>query len=185
MRIGKDDLRLKLMRKNASRREHSNDDQKVGDLRYKLTKTVRPPMHSSNSRQRLPQSKEAGVYSQIPSTRSADDLSRMDSLRNSYSPWAVDHVRRRSPDRIPGPSRGLSPQRNVEEIRRRPLNRTLDDGRSVAYMSKDVIDTKRPMGSVAFAPNSALPPGSVKPVAPHLSQLPPPGAIASKSSYMV
>ncbi|KAF4391661.1 hypothetical protein F8388_005426 [Cannabis sativa] len=183
--IGKDDLRLKLMRKNASRRAHSNDDQKVVDLRDKLTKAVRPPMSSLDSRQHIPQPKENAVFGRIPSTRSADDLHKMESPRNSYSSWAVDQVRRRSPDRILGTSRGLSPQRNVEEIRRRPLSRALDDGRSIAYTSKSVIDTTRPMGTVTFTTNSALPPGSVKHVAPHLSQLPPSSGMVSKSSYMV
>lgn len=185
VRLGKDDLRLKLMRKNASRRAQSNDDQKFGDLRDKLTKAVRPPLPSLDSQQRLTQPKDTGVFGRNSSTRSADDLPKMDSLRNSYSPWPVDHVRRRSPDRIPGTSRGLSPPRNVEEIRRRSVNRTLDDSRSVAYMSKDVIDTTRPMGTAPFTPHSALPQGSVKPVAPHLTQLPPPSGIVSKSSYMV
>ncbi|PON46562.1 Mitogen-activated protein kinase kinase kinase [Parasponia andersonii] len=184
LRISKDDLRLKLMRKNASRRAHSNDDQKYGDLRDKLTKAVRPSMPSLDSRQRLPQPKETGDYGRLPSTRSADDLLKTGYLRNSYSPW-TDHVRRRSPDRMPSTSRGLSPQRNLEKIQRTPLTRTLDDGRSVQYMSKDVIGTARPMGTVAFTPNSALPPGSVKPVAPHMSQLPPPSGIVPKSSYMV
>ncbi|XP_062111796.1 uncharacterized protein LOC133823190 isoform X2 [Humulus lupulus] len=183
--IGKDDLRLKLMRKNASRQAHSNHDQKFEDLRDKLTKAVRPPMSSLDSRQHMSQPKETSVFGRIPSTRSADDLHKMESRRNSYSSWAVDHVRRRSPDRILGTSSGLSPQRNVEEIRRRPLSRALDDGRSIAYMSKSVVDTTRPMGTVAFTTNSALPPGSVKPVAPHLSQLRPPSGMVSKSSYVV
>ncbi|EXB82657.1 hypothetical protein L484_027838 [Morus notabilis] len=185
VRIGKDDLRLKLMRKNASRRAHSNGDRKVEDLRDKLKKAVRPPMPTPDVRQRLPEPKETGFFDRIPSTRSADDLPKIDSNRNSYSPWPVDHLRRRSPDRIPSTSRGLSPQRNVEEIPRRPLNRTMDDVRSVPYMSKDVIDTTRPMGTVGFTSNSALPPGPLKPVAPNMSQLPPLSSIISKSPYMV
>ena len=185
MRIGKDDLRLKLMRKNASRRAHNKDDRKVGDLRDKLRKTARPPMPTLDSRQRLPEPKENGFFDRIPSTRTADDLPKMDSHRNSYSPWAVDPRRHRSPDRIPSTSRGLSPQRNVAEIQRRPLNRTLDDVRSVPYMSKDVIETPRPMGTVSFTSNPAMPPGPLKPVAPHLSQLPPLSSIVPKSSYMV
>lgn len=187
MHIGKDDLRLKLMRKNASRRAHRNGDRKVEDLRDKLKKAVRPPMPTLDVRQRLPEPKETGFFDRIPSTRSADDLpkSKIDSNRNSYSPWPVDHLRRRSPDRIPSTSRGLSPQRNMEEIPRRPLNRTMDDVRSVPYTSKDVSNTTRPMGTVGFTSTSALPPGPLKPVAPNMSQLPPLSSIISKSPYMV
>lgn len=185
VRISKDDLRLKLMRKNGSKGAHDNDDRKFGDLRDKLRKMARPSMPSLDSRQRLPEPKENGFFERIPSARSADDLSKMDLHRNSYSPWTADPLRRRSPDRMPSTSRGLSPQRNVEEIQRRPLNRTLDDVRSIPYMSKDAIETPRPMGTVGFTSNSPLPPGPLKPVAPQMSQLPPLGSIMPKSSYLV
>lgn len=185
VRIGKDDLRLKLMRKNGSKGAHHNDDRKFGDLRDKLRKMARPSIPSLDSRQRLPEPKENGFLERIPSARSADDLSKMDSHRNSYSPWTADPLRRRSPDRMPSTSRGLSSQRNVEEIQRRPLNRTLDDVRSIPYMSKDAIETPRLMGTVGFTSNSPLPPGPLKPVAPQMSQLPPVGSIMPKSSYLV
>lgn len=41
MRIGKNDLQLKLMQKNASRRAYSNDYHKLGDLSEKLSKAVK------------------------------------------------------------------------------------------------------------------------------------------------
>ncbi|KAL5552965.1 hypothetical protein UlMin_040366 [Ulmus minor] len=189
VRIGKHDLRLKLMKKDASRREHSNDDREPEDLRDKLTKAVRPPVRSLISRQHLHEPRERNMYGQTPSTRSADDLTKMDSHRNSYSTWTMDHIRRRSPDRVLSSSRGHSPPRNVEELQRRPLNRTLNDVRSVSYVSKDVFDNSRPLGSLSFTSNSALPPGSVKPVAvaPRMSQLPPPpsSSVLSKGPYMV
>lgn len=194
MRIGKDDLRLKLMQKNASRRAHSDDYQKLGDLREKLSKTVRPPVSSIDSRvpsidsrQRLPEPNDTGVLGRIPSTRSADDMPRVDSFRSPFSSWTLDHIRRRSPDRILGTSRGMSPQRNVEELQRRPVNRTFNDVRPIPFVSKDLIDTTRPMGAVNFVPNSSLPSGPAKPVAPHLNQLPLPSgtAIVSKGPYMV
>lgn len=187
-RIGKGDLRLKLMQKNAFRRAQSDDDQRHGDLREKLSKAVQRPSTGLDPRQRLPELKETGAMARIPSTRSADDLPHVDSLRNSYSPWTLDHLRRRSPDRVIVTSRALSPQRNPEELQRRPLNRAFDDVRSVPYMSKDVLDTARPANAAPFMSNPPLPPGSVKPVAPpppHLSQLPPLSSIVQKSSYVV
>ncbi|PQQ05990.1 uncharacterized protein Pyn_01119 [Prunus yedoensis var. nudiflora] len=170
VRIDKGDLRFKLMQKNAFRRAQSDDDQRHGDLREKLSKAVQRPSTGLDPRQRLPELKETGAMARIPSTRSADDL---------------PHTK--IPDRVIVTSRGLSPQRNPEELQRRPLNRAFDDVRSVPYMSKDVLDATRPANAAPFMPNPPLPPGSVKPVAPpppHLSQLPPLSSIVQKSSYV-
>lgn len=193
MHIGKDDLRLKLMRKNASRRAHSDDYQELGDLREKLSKPVRLPVPgidsrvpSIDSRQRLPEPKDSGVLGRIPSTRSVDDMPQVDSFKSPYSSWTLDHLRRRSPDRVLATSSGISPQ-NVEELQRRPLNRTFNDVRPIPYISKDLSDTTRPMGAVNFMSNSTLPPGPAKPMAPHLNQHPPPSGtgVVSKGPYMV
>ncbi|XP_004297673.1 PREDICTED: ankyrin repeat and SAM domain-containing protein 6 [Fragaria vesca subsp. vesca] len=190
-RIGKDDLRFKLMQKNAFRRALSDDDddQRHGDLREKLTKAVQRPVPSVESRaqQRLPEPQESGFFSRVSSTRSADDLPHMDSLRNSYSPWTLDHLRRRSPERVQVTYRGLSPQRNVEDLQRRPLNRTYDDVRSVPYMKKDVLDATRPATTAPFMSNTALPPGPAKhmaPVPPHMNQVPPLSSTVQKPPYV-
>ncbi|KAK4598247.1 hypothetical protein RGQ29_015644 [Quercus rubra] len=189
VRIGRDDLRYKLMQKNTFRRAHSDDDQNRGDLREKLSKAVRPPAPIVDSRQCPPEPKDTGFLGRIPPTRSADDLPRMDSVRSSYSTWTLDHLRRRSPDRVVGmgASRDLSPPRNMEEQHRRPLNRT-HDLRSVPYMSKEVFDTSGPMSTTPFMAKPAVPPTPAKPVPPPLGQLPPPhpppANLAQKSSYM-
>ncbi|KAJ7943589.1 Sterile alpha motif domain-containing protein [Quillaja saponaria] len=207
VRIGKDDLRLKLMRKTATRQGENGNDRKNMDLREKLSKASCPSVTSIDSRQRLPESKDRSILARIPPARSADDLTRMESIRSSYSPWTLDHIRRRSPDgypsssrgvfhqrnveelhrRYPSASRGLSPQRNVEEMPRRPLNRTSDSVRSVPYMSKNVLVPSRPLGtpSASFMSQSTistLPPVTARPVPPLIGQLPPPSSIAQKSS---
>ncbi|CAN6676045.1 unnamed protein product [Malus baccata var. baccata] len=184
--IGKGDLRFKLMQKNAFRRAQSDDGQRHGDLREKLSKAVQRPVTVHESRQHLPEIKETSFMGRIPSSR-ADDLPHVDSLRNSYSPWTLDHLRRRSPDRVVVTSRGLSPQRNPEELQRRPLSRAFDDVRSDSYMRKDVLSSTRPASTVPFMSSSPLPHVSAKPVAPpppHLSQIPPPSSIVQKSSYV-
>lgn len=192
------------MQKNAFRRALSDDDddQRHGDLREKLTKAVQRPVPSVESRaqQRLPEPQESGFFSRVSSTRSADvlprgpatisadDLPHMDSLRNSYSPWTLDHLRRRSPERVQVTYRGLSPQRNVEDLQRRPLNRTYDDVRSVPYMKKDVLDATRPATTAPFMSNTALPPGPAKhmaPVPPHMNQVPPLSSTVQKPPYVV
>ncbi|KAJ0037946.1 hypothetical protein Pint_23078 [Pistacia integerrima] len=184
--IGKNDLRFKLMQKNVVRQARSDDDRKFMDLREKLSRTSQPPLSKLDSRQRMPESKESSILGRIPLTRSADDLPQMSSSRNSYSAWTLDHIRRRSPERIFGSSRGLSPPRNVEHLQRRPLSRTYDDVRTVPYMSKDVHNAPRPVSSAPYMTKPALPSGSAKPVPPVpqlLGQLP--SSTGPKSSYMV
>ncbi|XP_048441286.1 uncharacterized protein LOC125477835 isoform X2 [Pyrus x bretschneideri] len=183
--IGRGDLRFKLMQKNAFRRAQSDDGQRHGDLREKLSKAVQRPVTVHDSRQHLPEIKETSFIGRIPSSR-ADDLPHVDSLRNSYSPWTLDHLRRRSPDRVVVTSRGLSSPRNPKELERRPLSRAFDDVRLDPYMRKDVPGSTRPASSVPFMSSSPLPHVSAKPVAPpppHLSQIPPLSSIVQKSSY--
>ncbi|KAJ6903980.1 hypothetical protein NC651_021213 [Populus alba x Populus x berolinensis] len=181
------------MQKNVFSRTQSDDDQKTMDLREKLSRTVRSPgplLSNLDARHRLPDPKDTSILGRIPPTRSADVLHHMDSSRNSFSPWTLDHIRRRSPDRVMSSSRGLSPPRNMDNLQRRPLNRTYDDVRTIPYMNKDVLDAPRSVSSsTTFITKSAMLPLSPSPtvpaksVVPLMSQLPPSG-IVQKSSYM-
>ncbi|KAH9709167.1 SAM domain-containing protein [Citrus sinensis] len=185
-RIGKNDLRFKLMQKNVVRRSQNDDDCEFMDLREKLSRTGQPPHSSLDTRQCLPESRETSILGRIPVSRSTNDLPQMNSSRSSYSAWTLDHIRRRSPERIVGSSRGLSPPRNVEDLQRKPLSRTYDDMRSIPYMSKDVHNAPRPMSTSPYMTKPTLPPGSVKPLPPGpplIGQLPPPPGIVQKSSY--
>lgn len=188
-RIDKDDLRLKLMKKSASRQARSSENGKFGgDLRDKLKKTRRISTVDSSQQRYQTERKDIRGLGQAPSSsRSSDDHpSKMDSRRESYSSWASDQYDRRSPDRVPHGFRALS-ERNVEDTQRIPLSRNYEDMGSARYMSgKNVMDTQRPMTSVAFQSRPVLPLSSLKPVAPlNLSQLPPPSSLVPKSSYMV
>lgn len=174
------------MQKNESKQARNGDDQRYVDLRQKLSKTGQPSSCGLDTRQRMPESKEVSILGRIPLTRTAD-LSQMNSSRNSYSPWTLDHIRRRSPDRVLTTSRGLSPPRNVSDIPRRPLSRTYDDVRTVPYMSKDVNGSARPVNATPYMTKPTLPSGSAKlvqPGPPVLGQLPS-TSIVSKSSYTV
>ncbi|KAI4314269.1 hypothetical protein L6164_027195 [Bauhinia variegata] len=186
--IGKDDLRLKLMKKSASRGAESNCDRKPIDLREKLSKAAQPSMTRVNSKQPMPEPRERNVLRRIPSARSSDDLPRMESMRSSYSPWTLDHIRRRSPDGFPSTSRGISSQRNVEDLQRRPLNRTYDGVRSVPYVTRDALEPSRPPTTapasfLAHTTASTLPPVTAKSVAPHIGQLPPQSSITQRTPY--
>ncbi|KAK7307191.1 hypothetical protein VNO77_40021 [Canavalia gladiata] len=183
------DLRLKLMQKSASRQADSNGSKRHLDLREKLSKAVHPVTSSYSSKQHVPESRETSLLRQIPLARSSDDLLRMESMRSSYSPWTLDHIRRRSPDGFPSTSRGISPQRDVQDLQRRPLNRSYDRVRSVPYVARDVLETSRPPGSASASfmsrsTMSTLPPVTAKPVASHPGQLPPSGSVAQRASYV-
>ncbi|KAF5746645.1 Sterile alpha motif domain-containing protein putative isoform 3 [Tripterygium wilfordii] len=178
-RIGKDDLRFKLMQKNVFRRGHTDDDDQKIDLREKLSR-IQHPSNNLDTRKsmpesretsimgripesretsiigRIPESRETSIMGRIPPRRSADDLPRMDSSRNSYPVWTLDHLRQRSSDQIVGTSRGLSPPRSVEDLRRRP-SRAYDDVRAVPYMRKDIIDAPRPVNSSALLTKPTMP----------------------------
>ncbi|XP_054823080.1 uncharacterized protein LOC129321372 [Prosopis cineraria] len=188
-RISKDDLRLKLMRKSALRRTKGNvETKRLMDLREKLSTAVQHPVTSSNSKQQIP-SREASMLGRIPSARCSDDLMRMETMRSSYSPCTLNHTRQRSPDGFPGASRGISPQSNVEDLQRRPLNRAYDSSRPVAYVTRDALETSRPPSTapaslMAHSTVTTVPSTTAKPVAPQLGQLPPPRNAAQRTSYM-
>ncbi|KAH1264413.1 SEC23-interacting protein [Glycine max] len=182
------DLRLKLMRKSALGQADSNGSKRHMDLREKLSKASHPLANTYNSKQHGPDSRETSLR-QIPSARSSDKLLRMESMRSSYSPWTLDHIRRRSPDGFPSTSRGISPQRDVQDLHRRPVSRTYDGVRSVSYVGRDVLETSRPPIStpqsfMSRSTMSTLPPVTVKPVASHPGQLPPSGSVAQRPSYV-
>ncbi|XP_039069547.1 uncharacterized protein LOC120216102 isoform X2 [Hibiscus syriacus] len=193
--IGKNDLRFKLMQKNVLNQARSDENQKDMDLREKLSRMGQPyeKHQMPDSRERIPElgarvgSRETSILSRIPSTRNANDLPRVTTSRSSYSPWTLDHLRQRSPERVMGASRGLSPQRNVGEIQRRQVSRTIDDVRTVSYMGKDVLDAPGPVSTTSFVTKSRLPTTSAKPMPPPGPKIPcpipPPSSILQNPSF--
>ncbi|KAK4261257.1 hypothetical protein QN277_004281 [Acacia crassicarpa] len=165
-RIGRDDLRLKLMRKSASRLADSNSGRRHMDLREKLSRAAQPATTNINSKQNSSEPRETSMLGRIPSARTSGDLARMELVRSSFSPWTLDHIRRRSPEGFPSTSRGISPQRNMEDPQRRPSNRAYDSIRSAPTITRDVEASRLP----SAAPSSFV---TAKPVAPHQGQLPP------------
>ena len=135
--IGRDDLRLKLMRKGLSKKSNSDTKQNGVDLREKLSRNSKnllgyeargrvPESRSSydvrevqesgsgyGSRGRVPESRASTLASQLPSARCADDLFKMDSSGKPYSLWNTDGLRHSSPDNLPSVRRDLTPPRSV------------------------------------------------------------------------
>ncbi|KAK9090524.1 hypothetical protein Sjap_023701 [Stephania japonica] len=162
VRVNRNDLRYKLIRKNMSRRSGSDGEQPGNkDLREKLSRNAQSKMRTS-TRQDVDGPRSNGTMRRIPPTRSADDLRNMESLNKSYSSWTLDGLRRRSPDslrrrspdglrrrspdRVIGISRGLSPPRPriMSELRHISSSRPVDTARPAPFPSKAVFDASRP-----------------------------------------
>ncbi|XP_048136829.1 uncharacterized protein LOC115756426 isoform X1 [Rhodamnia argentea] len=184
MRIGKGDLRLKLMQKNSSRRTLSDDERDAVDLREQLSKTVRTPAAALDSRQRMHERKDNSFLGRIPPSRSTNHLPRSEPLRSSYPSFGLESLRRRSPERYVASYRGLSPRRSPEDVHRRLPMRTSDEVRSIAYMRKDALPSRPMSSSVPYVTNSTRPSTSVRPAATVLGQSRPPSNVVQKSSYL-
>ncbi|KAK4376792.1 hypothetical protein RND71_003088 [Anisodus tanguticus] len=133
-------------------------------------------------RYNTPESRSLSILGRSPSTRNADVLPLMDSIRNSYSPWTLDCLRRRSPDGVVSSSRGISPPRRGEELQRRPPVTPYDDPRLSSYTRKDV-EFSRPMTSAGYLSNTPQPAGPGKTVAPLRAPIPQSRSLVQKSSY--
>ncbi|KAL1215331.1 hypothetical protein V5N11_009752 [Cardamine amara subsp. amara] len=110
LQISQNDLRFKLMQKNAQRRAQS-DGGGTMDLREKLSKSEQRP-RSLDTRPRMAEPRDVP----LPSSRTARGSSQMISSSSLCSPWALEDIRRRSPERYMDTSRGLSPSRNAGRI---------------------------------------------------------------------
>ncbi|XP_072990592.1 uncharacterized protein [Typha latifolia] len=143
-RVGQEDLRLKLMRKDlAERRNIGTTKRNEVDLREKLS---RNSQNSSryDTRQEMSTSRASGLPKRIPPARSAEDLLQLDLVKRSYSSWTLDEPRRRSPDRFLSASRALSPPKSYSELRNLSSVRSLDASMPSSYMTKDALDGSRP-----------------------------------------
>ncbi|KAK6931134.1 Sterile alpha motif domain [Dillenia turbinata] len=180
--IGKDDLRLKLIQKNMSKKSQSADVPNGGDLREKLSRTVRPPVNNVMPQQHMHEAKGIGLLGRAPSSGS-DHPSSVDSFRSPFPAWTLERLRQRSPDVVSRPSRVLASQRNLEKLPERPTMRAYDDDRLTRYVSKDVIDPRRPVSSAAYMTNSTLNAGPAKNMPPILAPRDSTRGIMQRSSY--
>lgn len=158
------------MRKNLSRRALSGEESNGVDLREKLSRTAKAPLRH-DTRQHMPDLRR------IPPTRSAEDLSRMGSLRKSYSSRTFDGLRHISPDRMVR-SRGTSPPRHVSELRAGPPIKSMGASGSNPFKTEGAVGNSRPTSFMAKAPVAFE---AVKPVV----RLPPTTGMMQKTPFMV
>ncbi|CAN8235831.1 unnamed protein product [Cochlearia groenlandica] len=176
--IGKNDLRFKLMQKNAQRRAQ-NDEGSTMDLREKLSRSEQPP-RSLDTRPRMSETRDGP----LPPSRVARG-----SSSSSYAPWALDDIRRRSPERFMSNSRGISPPRNAGSSPSRNIDefhgrsRMLDDVRATPYTVRGVLNSQAPASGTSFARPMLPPPVPNPHPLPPLSQLPPLGSMMPNSHF--
>lgn len=174
-RVGRDDLRYKLLHKSISKRTDTVSDQRNVDLREKLSsRNYHGPLRF-DAQQHVPVSRGSGLARQIPPTRNVEDLCRLDPLRKSYS-FSSDRQRNRSPDRILGASRGMSPPRAYDDMRHTPSMRSADVPRPL-YITRSVADVSRPE---PLARKATVSVETAKPV----MRAPPASGSIQKTSYM-
>lgn len=164
LHIGEDDLRFQIIQKNMFRRTQNDALQDKFDLRDNLLRMVQPSMNSNRMRHPLPETKEPNF-----STRNAGDLPHIAPMRNSFSPWNLEQLRRRSSDDESLSSRSsLSPQpSNAEEFQKK----SFDNVKSVENALKNV-DPVRAVVAAPLTEKSKLLAGSVKPTTPVPSLIP-------------
>jgi len=166
--VGKDDLRLKLMRKGLLQRSNGGAEQNGMDLREKLSRNHKklprydsrghaaesrasyemrdePPELRSrySSREDVLGSRHSSVVSRVPYARSVDDLLKLDSSRKSYPKWTDDGLRHRSPERILSVRSDVSPPIAYDQIRPMPPLRSAGSSKPQSFITRDAPDTSR------------------------------------------
>ncbi|KAL4574137.1 hypothetical protein LXL04_020962 [Taraxacum kok-saghyz] len=178
-----------------------NERQGMVDPRDKRQHIISHQSHPQDDRQRVPlplprsipkinggNGMPAGQYSSMRTSEGPS--SQMGFLGNSYSPWTLDHIRRKSPERVMNGSRGslglpLSPPRRIEEPQRRMITREYENPRTSSSY-RDSSEISRPM-SMTSAPFLTKPPLSAS-SGPTKSLVPPPlppGSNLQRSQYPV
>ncbi|AQK44142.1 Sterile alpha motif (SAM) domain-containing protein [Zea mays] len=135
--VGKDDLRLKLMRKGSFQR--SNESRASYDMRDE------PPELRSRyfSREDVLGSRNSSVVSRVPYSRTADDLLKSNPSRKSYPSWTDDGLRHRSPERILSVRSDVSPPVGYDQIRSMPPLRSAGSSRPQSFITRGAPDTPR------------------------------------------
>ncbi|KAL8224597.1 hypothetical protein R6Q57_020072 [Mikania cordata] len=98
------------------------------------------PHEVRNRRPRVIERPIGSMTGQYSSMRTSERQPRMGFLGNTYSPWTLDHIRRKSPDRVLNSLRGLSQHRRQAH----------EDSRSVAHGNRDNSEISRTVAPTLF-----------------------------------
>lgn len=153
-RVGQNDLRLKLMRKNQSKKIGIGEEHSRMDLHNQLSKNSLPST-SGDVIHRRHEFRGSNLIRDTHSRESADDLYLEHSQRKSTVSY-VDRMRVRSPDGIMKSSMGRSPPKYDAEFRRGSM-READRSRDEWFFRNSIADSYRTVDSAPEKMKAALP----------------------------
>ncbi|XP_038889157.1 ankyrin repeat and SAM domain-containing protein 6-like [Benincasa hispida] len=154
-RVGQNDLRLKLMRKNQSKKIGIGEEHSRMDLHNQLSKNSLLST-SGDVIHRRHEFRGSNLIRQTHSRESADDLYLEHSQRKSTVSY-VDRMRVRSPDGIMKSSKGHSPPKYDDEFRRTSFMRETDRSRDEWFSRNSIVDSYRSVDSAPVKMKGALP----------------------------
>ncbi|XP_022993639.1 ankyrin repeat and SAM domain-containing protein 6-like [Cucurbita maxima] len=154
-RVGQNDLRLKLMRKNQSKKIGLGEEHSRVEIHHQLSKNYLPST-SGDVIHRRHEFRGSNLIRQTHYRKSADDLYLEHSQRKSTVSY-VDRMRVRSPDGIMKSSMGLSPPRYNDEFRRISSMREADRSRDEWFFRNSVADSYRSVDSAPAKMKATLP----------------------------
>ncbi|KAJ4884295.1 Sterile alpha motif (SAM) domain-containing protein [Raphanus sativus] len=172
LQISQNDLRFKLLQKNAQRRAQSEEGSTV-DLREKLLSKSKSEQlrRSFDTRPRMSDLRDDDP---LPPSRTARGPSHLLSSSSAYSPWTRDDIRRRSPERLMSTSRGRSPPRNAGSMSGTP--RALSPPRSTRSFTGGSRDLSPPRNSgrmISHSRNMSPPRNAGRMISHHRDHLSP------------
>ncbi|KAE8648901.1 ankyrin repeat and SAM domain-containing protein 6 isoform X2 [Cucumis sativus] len=154
-RVGQNDLRLKLMRKNQSKKIGIGEEHSRMDLHNRFSKNSLPST-SGDAVHRRHEFRGSNLIRQTHSRESADDLYLEHSQRKSTVSY-VDRMRVRSPDGVMKSSMGRSPPKYDAEFRRGSSMREADQSRDEWFLRNGIADSYRTVDSASAKMKAPLP----------------------------
>ncbi|KAL0540779.1 hypothetical protein IC582_020793 [Cucumis melo] len=154
-RVGQNDLRLKLMRKNQSKKIGIGEEHSRTDLHNRFSKNSLPST-SGDVVHRGHEFRGSNLIRQTHSRESADDLYLEHSQRKSAVSY-IDRMRVRSPDGIVKSSMGHSPPKYDAEFRRGSSMREADRSRDEWFLRNSIADSYRTVDSASAKMKAPLP----------------------------
>lgn len=183
--IGKNDLRLKLMRKKKTLQvQRDVKEMRKVDLRRPsgITRTVRIlPQHRSTHT-------EGSIPMRMSPPRNSDSSSFLESSRRPYSSLELGELRRKSPDRTARPTQNVLPQRILIHMQEDVPLRSADAFRSPQQRNDDFLLNYRQTGPLSLPSRTvpvSLPFRTVPENSQHVRPLPSSSSLIRPSAFVV
>ncbi|CAN4082509.1 unnamed protein product [Withania somnifera] len=144
-RVGKNDLRLKLMHRRRQREILLQIEERKKEQRKRMT----------GSAQSAEQSHRRPVTSNQPSS-GASKLIQIEATRSSYASQTAVGVRPRSPKRLAKDSREVASSRNITAVQHVPSVRPAEASKMVRMLGKDLVNPSQLKVLTSVTMRSAL-----------------------------